>query len=135
MRGEEQHSWITTILNRDKHFHLIIFSIYKCYFFLSVFSLSPQKTGWFLGHLFGKIGLKDRFIQMCKEEKNLAGRQQVNKLKWQEYLHLCWQRSKQGWHTDGDEKVVHLLLKRTVFISKENLELWRSLKAECARKK
>lgn len=78
MRGEEQHSWITTIFNRDKHSHLIIFSIYKCYFFLSVFSLSPQKIGWFLGHLFGKIGLKDRFIQMCKEEKNLAGRQQVN---------------------------------------------------------
>lgn len=39
-----------------------------------------------------------------------------------------------GWQIGRHEKAVYSLLKTTVFINKENLELWRSLKAECARK-
>lgn len=134
MRGEEQHSWITAVLIRDKHFHLIIFSMYECWFFLSVFSLSSQNTGWCLGHFFGKLGLKGRFTRMCKREKSFLGDNRLIWLKRQEHLHSCWQRSKQGWRIDRHEKVVHLLLKETVFISKENLELWKSLKTERARK-
>lgn len=82
----------------------------------------------------GKIRLKERFIQMCGGKKHLSGRQQDNMAEVTGMLAFMLTKKQIGWQIGRDEKGVHLLLKRTVFINKENMELWRSMKAECTRK-